>query len=55
MSAVEWNASMQGNSAVADAAAALEVAPYPFLLLSTDLTIIGVNAIYLYPAEIVSR
>ncbi len=36
---------MQSNST--DAAAALEVAPYPFLLLSTDLTIIGVNAIFL--------
>lgn len=43
---------MQSNDADADvdAAAVLEVAPYPFLLLSTDLTIIRVNATYLRTA-----
>ncbi|WP_194724866.1 sensor domain-containing protein [Noviherbaspirillum malthae] len=36
--------------ATEDGAAALEAAPYPFLLLSTDLTVIDANAAYLRAA-----
>jgi diguanylate cyclase (GGDEF)-like protein/PAS domain S-box-containing protein len=32
-----------------DAAAVLEATPYPFLLLATDLTVVGVNTAYLAP------
>lgn len=45
---------------LADAAAVLEAAPYPFLLLVVDLTVIDANAAYLRSAgrnreEIVGR
>jgi PAS domain-containing protein len=36
--------------AIEDGAAALEAAPYPFLLLSTELTVIDANAAYLRAA-----
>jgi diguanylate cyclase (GGDEF)-like protein/PAS domain S-box-containing protein len=35
--------------AIIDAAAILEATPYPFLLLATDLTVVGVNTAYLAP------
>lgn len=48
------------STSIADAAAVLKAAPYPFLLLATDLIIIDVNAAYLRTAgrsreEVVGR
>lgn len=50
MESVSDHAVLMSNATptpMADTAAVLEAAPYPFLLLTTDLTIIDVNAAYL--------